>query len=76
MILGSGQNDEYFAETLVEAYLEGANKYDLPLPCDFAEPDEGEQEAVQEMRKNLCQEALTFIRSWRETVVRRFEQAV
>jgi len=36
VIFGSGQNDDEFAGMLVEAYLAGANRYDVPLPCDFA----------------------------------------
>lgn len=75
VILGSGQNDDEFAGMLVEAYLEGANKYDVPLPCDFASPEESNDEAVQAMRQDLHKEAVTFIESWRENVIRRFEQA-
>ena len=35
VILGSSQNGEEFADILMEAYLAGANKYDVPLqgPC-------------------------------------------
>ena len=73
VILGSEQNDDEFADMLVEAYLEGANRYDIPLPCDFSE--ESNDEAVQAMRQDLHKEAVTFIESWREDVIRRFEQA-
>jgi len=40
VLLGSGQNDDDFAAMLVDAYLEGANKYDAPLPCNFTDPEE------------------------------------
>ena len=75
VILGSGYNDHDFAERLVDAYIEGANKYDVPLPCDFAEPEQNQEQAVEEMRQELHAEALRFIKSWRENVIRRFEQA-
>lgn len=75
VILGSGQNDDEFADMLVEAYLDGANKYDVPLPCDFASPEESKDEAFQALRQDLHKEAVTFIESWREDVIRRFEQA-
>ena len=74
VILGSGQNDDDFADMLLEAYLEGAKKYDTPLPCDFADMKESKEEAVQAMRQDLHREALTFIKDWRENVIRRFEQ--
>ncbi len=75
VILGSGYNDHDFADRLVEAYVEGSNKYDVPLPCDFVEPEQNREEAVEEMRQELHGEALRFIQSWRENVIRRFEQA-
>ncbi len=75
VILGSGQNDDEFADMLVEAYLQGANQYDVPLSCDFMGPELTGEEAVQTMRQDLHQEAVMFIRSWREDVIRRFEQA-
>ncbi len=74
VILGSGHSDDEFADMLVEAYLEGANKYDFPLPCDFADPNESNEEAVQAMRQDLHREALAFIKGWRDNVIRRFEQ--
>jgi|CXWL01.1.fsa_nt_gi hypothetical protein len=75
VILGSGENDDEFADMLVDAYLQGANRYDVPLPCDFAEPEISRAEAVQDMRQYFQQEALTFIKKWRENVIRQFEQA-
>lgn len=74
VILGSGQNDDEFADMLVEAYLEGANKYDVPLPCDLADVEESKEEAIEEMRQDLQGKALSFIKDWRENVLRRFEQ--
>lgn len=75
VILGSGQNDDEFANMLVDAFLQGANKYDVPLPCEFAGPEKTAEEAVREMRQDLHREAMTLIVSWRENVIRRFEQA-
>lgn len=75
VIFGSGQNDDEFADMLVEAYLAGANRYDVPLPCDFASSEESNDEAFQAMRQDLHKEAVTFIESWRDSVIRRFEQA-
>lgn len=74
VILGSGQDDEQFADMLVDAYLEGAETYDVPLPSDFAEPEESKEAAVQGMREDLQREALTFIKGWRERVLLAFEQ--
>jgi len=72
--LSSGHNDDGFADMLVEAYLEGANKYDIPLACDFADGEESEDEAVRIMHQDIHREAVTFIKSWRENVIRQFEQ--
>ncbi|MDF0649997.1 MAG: hypothetical protein P0121_00815 [Nitrospira sp.] len=74
VILGSAENDDEFGQMLVEAYLEGARKYDVPLPIDFIDPEENEEETVQAMREDLQREAVAFIKSWRENVIRRFEQ--
>jgi len=74
VILGAGQNDDEFADMLVEAYLEGASKYDVPLPCEFREPEICQAEAVQDMRQDLHRDAMTFIKDWREDVLRQFEQ--
>jgi hypothetical protein len=75
VILGSAENDDDYAEMLVEAYLEGARRYDVPLLCEFADADVSLQAAEDEMRQDLNREALSFIRDWRENVIRRFEQA-
>ena len=75
VILGSAGNDDEFADMLVDAYLEGASKYDVPLSCEFMGPELSGEEAVQAMRQDLHKEAVMFIRSWRDNVIRRFEQA-
>jgi len=38
VILGSSQNGEEFADILMEAYLAGANKYDVPLQGPIRDP--------------------------------------
>jgi hypothetical protein len=74
VILGSDQNDDEFAEMLVDAYLDGAKRYDVPLPCDFADAEVSKDAAIEEMRQDLQGKALSFIKEWRENVLRRFEQ--
>jgi hypothetical protein len=75
VILGSDGDDDEFAEMLVGAFLAGANKYDIPLPCDFRDAEVSKEQAIDEMRQDLHKTAITFIKDWRENVVRRFEQA-
>jgi hypothetical protein len=61
MILGSDRDDDEFAEMLVEAFLAGANKYDIPLPCDFRD-DVSKEQTVDEMRQDFYKAAVTFIK--------------
>src|SRR5205085_11631916 len=76
VILGSAQMDDDFANMLVEAYLVGASKYDIPLAPDFAGPEVKKEEEAEVMRKDLHKEALVFIKEWRENVVRHLEQGL
>lgn len=74
VILGSDSNDDEFAQMLVDAYVEGVRKCGLTLPIDFLDADDNEEEAVQSLRKDLQGKALSFIKNWRERLLRRFEQ--
>jgi len=69
LLLGTSDNDDWAADSLVYAYIDGANQLALPLPADFdVTPDE--------MRNDLKQQALKFIRSWREQIVEILEKAI
>ena len=70
--LATSDADEDAAEELVAAYLQGAHKYDVPLPSEFRD-DISLEEAEKEMREDLHKEALAFIRAWREGVVATLE---
>ena len=72
-ILGTSEDDEELADQLVRAYLEGAEKYDVSLSIDFAEPEE-ESEAEEEMLKHLHRQSLTLIKDWRERIMQHLER--
>ena len=75
VLLGSSDDDDNAAESLVEAYLEGARRYDVPLQTDFRDAECSLEEAEKDMREDLYKEALKFIEVWREEVVTALEIA-
>jgi hypothetical protein len=72
-LLGSSDDDEQFAAALTEAFF----NWDFPdgdLPYLFEyEQNDG---TVDELRTTLQQDFFTFIREWRERIVKTFEHQV
>jgi hypothetical protein len=62
VIFGLPAYDEKYANYLVEAYLEAADKMGFPLETEFGA-------AQEEMEQMLRQDFVTFIRQWREAVL-------
>ena len=67
VLLGTSEYDEEAANHLVEVYLEGANKFSIPLPTEFGATED-------EMRADLKDEALKFINAWREKILNTIEE--
>jgi hypothetical protein len=69
VVFDGGERDESHARELIEPYLEWAEKLTLLLPTDFSVTQE-------EMEAHLIMEFVTMIRTWREAVLKRFEQSI
>jgi len=72
LLLGtvSKDYDDYAAGLLVDEYLCGAEKFDIPLQCDF----DNSEDAYDEMVAYLHNQALDLINEWRGEIVSRIEK--
>ena len=67
ILLGTSKYDAEAANQLVEAYLEGANEFSIPLPTEFGATED-------EMMADLKDEALKLINSWRKKILNTIEE--